>query len=101
MAKRLYCVDWTLPAAADLLEAAAFIRREQPAAAKRLYNGISKKTNLLRRHPLLGRMVPEFQNHFLRELVFPPYRVIYRVLPAQSKIEVLAVVHSSRLLPDS
>jgi len=101
LAKRQYRVYWTQPAAADLLEAAAFIRREQPAVARRLYDHVSKKTNLLRHHPLLGRVVPEFQNRFLRELVFPPYRVIYRVLAAESRIEVLAVVHSSRLLPES
>jgi toxin ParE1/3/4 len=83
------------------LEAAVFIRREQPAAARRLYDNVSKKTNMLRHHPLLGRVVPEFQNRFLRELVFPPYRVIYRVLAAESRIDVLAAVHSSRLLPTS
>jgi len=101
LAKKQYRVYWTQPAAADLLEAATFIRREQPAAARRLCDDVSKKTNLLRHHPLLGRVVPEFQNRFLRELVFPPYRVIYRVLAAESRIEVLAVVHSSRLLPES
>jgi len=101
LAKREYHVYWTQPAAADLLETAAFIRREQPAAARRLYDDVSKKTNLLRHHPLLRRIAPEFQNRFLRELVVSPYRVIYRVLAAESRIEVLAVVHGSRLLPES
>jgi len=101
LAKRQYRVYWTQPAAADLLEAAAFIRREQPAAARRLYDDVSKKTNLIRHHPLLGRVIPEFQNRFLRELVVSPYRLIYRVLAAESRIEVLAVVHGSGLLPQS
>jgi toxin ParE1/3/4 len=84
---------------ADLLEAAEYIRREQPAAAKRLYGEIQRQTKLLRTHPMLGRVVPEFENRFLRELILRPYRVIYRWLPREGRIEILAVVHSARLLP--
>jgi len=84
---------------AELLQAAAFIRREQPAAAQRLYAEIDRSTKLLRTRPKLGRVVPEFDNPFLRELVLTPYRVIYRILPQRRSIEVLAVVHSARLLP--
>ncbi len=43
--------------------------------------------------------MPEFANSFLRELVVSPYRVIYRILPQQRSIEVLAVVHSARRVP--
>jgi plasmid stabilization system protein ParE len=82
-----------------LIEAAAFIRREQPAAAQRLYAEIDRSTRLLRTHPKLGRVVPEFGNPFLRELIVIPYRVIYRILPEKRSIEVLAVVHSARRLP--
>jgi len=82
-----------------LLEATAFIRREQPAAAQRLHAETGRLTRLLRTHPKLGRVVPEFANSFLRELVVSPYRVIYRILPQQRSIEVLAVVHSARRVP--
>ena len=84
---------------ADLLDAAEFIRREQPAAAKRLYTQISRQTKALGAHAKFGRIVPEFGNPFPRELILRPYRVIYRILPQQRSIEILAVVQSARRLP--
>jgi len=99
LASPRFRVKWAETALADLIEAAALVRREQPAAAQRLYAEIDRCTKLLRTHPKLGRVVPEFGNPFLRELVVVPYRVIYRMLPQQHSIEVLAVVHSARRLP--
>ena len=90
---------WAETAMADLLEAAAFVRSEQPAAAQHLFAEIDRSTKVLRTHPKLGRVVPEFDNPFLRELVVIPHRVIYRILPQQRSVEVLAVVHSARRLP--
>ena len=101
MARLRYRVKWAAPAVADLLEAAYFIRRDQPAAAKRLYAEIERQTKLLRTHPMLGPVVPEFENRFLRELIIRSYRVIYRFLPHESRIEILAVVHGARALPNA
>ena len=99
MASSRFRVTWAETALADLIEAAAFVRRDQPAAAQHLYAEINRFTKLLRTHPKLGRTVPEFGNPFLRELVLVPYRVIYRIAPQQRSIEVLAVIHSARRLP--
>ena len=41
-------------------------------------------------------MVAEFERANLRELIEPPYRLIYRVHP--NTIEVIAVVHARREL---
>ena len=99
MARGRYRVQWASPAIADLLEAVAFIRREQPSAARRLYTEIERRTKPLRTHPTLGRIVPEFENRHLRELIVPPFRIVYRLLPRDHRIEVFAVVHGSRRLP--
>lgn len=99
MAKGGYRVQWVTPAKADLLEAVAFIRREQPAAARRLYAEIQRQTKLLRTHPMLGRVVPEVKNRYLRELIVPPFRILYRLMPHERIAEVLAVVHGARSLP--
>jgi plasmid stabilization system protein ParE len=47
--------------------------------------------------PLLGAVVPEYDNEAIREVFEHPYRIIYKVLEEQ--VDVLAVVHSSRRLP--
>ena len=43
-------------------------------------------------------MVPEYQAQDIRELIEKPYRIIYRIKGDQ--IDVLAVIHGARLLPD-
>ena len=48
-------------------------------------------------HPLSGRKVPEYDSDVIRELIEQPYRIIYRI--KQDQIDVLAVIHSARLLP--
>jgi len=49
-------------------------------------------------HPLSGRKVPEYDSDVIRELIEQPYRIIYRI--KQDQIDVLAVIHGARLLPD-
>jgi plasmid stabilization system protein ParE len=44
--------------------------------------------------PLLGRVVPEYGEDHIRELIVPPYRLIYVV--RDDVCFVVAVVHSSR-----
>jgi len=44
--------------------------------------------------PLLGRIVPEFNQDRLRELIFRGYRVVYSV--EGSSVTVLRVVHGAR-----
>lgn len=44
-------------------------------------------------------MVLDVEDPALRELVVPPYRIFYRIRP--EAIEVLAVVHERRHLPDA
>ena len=41
-------------------------------------------------------MVPEYELNEVREVIEGPYRIIYLIESEQQKIEVLAVIHSSR-----
>ena len=49
--------------------------------------------------PLLGAMVPEYQQENLRERLLQSYRVVYRV--REDAVEIVAIIHGARLLPDS
>ncbi len=51
----------------------------------------------LAEYPWSGRVVREFDDPNIREIIEHPYRVIYRV--RGERIDVLAVVHCARLLP--
>ena len=46
----------------------------------------------------MGRVVPERDDPDIREIFIYSYRVIYRI--RKDQIEVLAVIHGARLLPD-
>lgn len=50
----------------------------------------------LAEHPDMGRIVPEFNRTALRELIHPPYRIVYR--RAESSVQVIRVWRSERLL---
>ena len=47
-------------------------------------------------HPNIGRKVPEFDDEKIRELVHPPFRIVYLV--EQSCIHIIRVWRSERLL---
>jgi plasmid stabilization system protein ParE len=50
----------------------------------------------LAENPDLGRIVPEFQQRFLRELIHPPFRIVYRRDP--ERVRVVRVWRSERRL---
>lgn len=53
-------------------------------------NSVFKQLDLLRQHPQLGRMVPEFGNEKVRELLYRQYRISYHLVSAD-RIDVLAL----------
>jgi toxin ParE1/3/4 len=45
----------------------------------------------------MGALVPEYSHDDIREVLEPPYRIIYRAGP--DRAEILAVIHGARTLP--
>lgn len=74
-------------AAADLDEMHRhYSELELPDIADRLLSEIVRKVEQLATHPLSGRVVPEFAVDSLREVIVPPFRVVYRVDPGYVRI---------------
>ncbi len=59
---------------------------------------IARRSEQITDQPLSGRKVPEYQTDDIRELIEKPYRIIYRIKADQ--IDVVAVIHGARLLPE-
>lgn len=59
---------------------------------------ITLRSQQIAEQPLSGRKVPEYASDEIRELIEKPYRIIYRI--KEDQIDVLAVIHGSRLFPD-
>ena len=62
-----------------------------------LVESVFRHLALLKPHPQLGRVVPEFGDETVRELLFRQYRLINRVV-SESGIDVLALQTGLHLL---
>ena len=49
-----------------------------PDVGARLVGDIVKRIERLADHPDVGRVVPEFGQTVLREIIYPPFRIVYR-----------------------
>ena len=67
-----------------------------PDVGDRLVGEIFERIELLGDHPDMGRVVPEFGQPFLRELIHPPFRIVYRREP--TRVRVVRIWRSERLL---
>jgi toxin ParE1/3/4 len=67
-----------------------------PHVGKRLVGKVVDDIECLKDQPDMGRVVPEFEQISLRELIRPPFRIVY--LREPFKIRVVRVWRSERLL---
>jgi plasmid stabilization system protein ParE len=80
------------------LEAKAYIAADNPRAAEKWAAGLvtTGGETKLKRHPKLGRIVPEIGREKYRELIYGNYRLVYRT--SEKLISVLTVRPYGRLL---
>jgi toxin ParE1/3/4 len=84
-------------AVADLEETKRwYAEQDVPDVEDRLISEIFERVETLRDHPDIGRVVPEFDQPFLRELIHPPFRIVYRREP--KRVRIVRVWRSERLL---
>jgi addiction module RelE/StbE family toxin len=86
----------TRKASNDLSEIAKYIARDDPRLAESFTDELIHETNPLSAFPQMGRLVPEFGEDIYRELIHPPYRIIYRVLRDRQQIHILRFWHGAR-----
>lgn len=58
------------------------------------------RTGLLAGSPELGRIVPEFEDPFIREIIVRSYRVVYRLDDVRHLVEVIRFWHAARGTPE-
>ena len=87
-------VCWTARARTDLAEIHRFIAADSLPAAERIVKAIVAAGRRLDKFPESGRVVPESLTRDIREVLAPPYRVLYVV--RDKSVYVLGVIHSKR-----
>ncbi|MCP4769192.1 MAG: type II toxin-antitoxin system RelE/ParE family toxin [Gammaproteobacteria bacterium] len=94
-------ISFAASAVSDLEEIRIwYADQDVPDVGKRLIGEIFQRIETLETHPKLGRIVPEFDQPYLRELIQVPFRIIYRRDPG--KVRIVRIWRSERLirLPD-
>lgn len=90
-------ISFAVSALADPEEIRAFYSGQQvPEVGERLLAEILAKVERLADYPESGRVVPEFDLPQLREIVHPPFRIVYRL--DVERVRVVRVWRSERLL---
>lgn len=94
---RRFSVSMTLSAVGDLEEVRDYYRKKQiPEVAEKLLAGIFAAIEELHYFTDRGRVVPEFGQSNLREVIHPPFRIVYR--RDTDRVQVVRVWRSERLL---
>ena len=91
-------VHWTKNAIGHLAGIFEYIEINSATYARRVVDRITRRSEQIAEQPLSGRKVPEYAAEDIREVIEKPYRIIYKIKPNQ--IDVIAVIHGARLLPD-
>jgi len=89
---------WTLQAADDLAAIKEFIGRDSAIYARQVVERLYEAVSELSAFPDIGRIVPERGQSDIREILRPPYRIVYR--RGDEIIEILTIHHSSRVFPE-
>jgi toxin ParE1/3/4 len=86
-------------AESDLENIVSYIAQHNQEAAIRVGDALVSRAELLAQFPQMGRVVPEFSQLDLREVIYRSYRIIYRTNVATQMIEVVRFWHAARGLP--
>ena len=81
-----------------LTEVGDYIAKEYPVAALRIVKEIIVSVSRLEQFPKSGRIVPEFGNPEIREVIHSPYRILYQ--ENDGFVEILTLIHSRQLLTE-
>jgi len=99
--KKSYEVRWSGTSENDLIAIVQYIADDNPHQAYEIFKNIKYRASNLRVFPNRGRIVPELLEQGVtqyRELIIPPWRIIYRV--SENKVYVLSVLDSRQNVED-
>jgi toxin ParE1/3/4 len=95
-----YRVIWSPTATLDLKELRDYIAEDNPGAAVAFVKAIFEAIERLPAFPNSGRMVPEFGDPTIREVIRKPCRVVYRIEEPGKEIQIARVWYAARGIPE-
>jgi plasmid stabilization system protein ParE len=90
-------ISFAQSASNDLLNIKRYYKLEGvEKIGQQFVTSIIEHIKTLEKHPNIGRIVPEFNNEKIREIIHSPFRIVY--LYEQNSINIIRVWRSERLL---
>lgn len=97
MSERVVSISFAESAVGDLEDVIAYYtERNVSDVGQRLVADILSRIESLATHPDMGRVVPEFGIEHLRELIRPPFRIVYR--RERDRVRIVRVWRGERAL---
>lgn len=94
---KIATVTFARSALTDIMEMRVWYAEQLvPEIGERLAAEIIARVETLQLNPDMGRMVPEFDAPAIRELIHPPFRIVYLCEP--DKVRIVRVWRSERLM---
>jgi addiction module RelE/StbE family toxin len=89
-------VYWTDSAIQDLNDIGDYISKDSQKYAEITVNHLFNAADILETYPYSGKVVPEFNKEYIRELIRGNYRLVYQIV-GENRIDILTVHHCARL----
>ena len=89
-------IRWTDQAVADLAAIRAFIEQDSPHYASVVVARLIRAVDQLRDFPQSGRVVPEFKDPQIHDIILKSYRIVYRVKSAEKVVEISRFWHGAQ-----
>ncbi len=93
-------VVWTQRSLNDLEDIGEYISKDSIKYAKLTLEKLLSTEAIIVSNTLAGRIVPEINDKFIREIIKGNYRVIYQIRD-NNAVYILTIFHTSRLLSDN
>ena len=91
-----YQVKLSRSAQSDIEDIIRYISIDNPGQALRFGRFLIYHAKGLAQFPERGRVVPEFDDDSIRELIVRSYRIIYRLNHNQRSVEIIRFWHTAR-----
>src|SRR3990172_1064860 len=91
-----YKVKWSPRAAAHLEQICDYIAKDSKYYAALFAKKILSTIKAIPQFPKSGRIVPEYNDENLREMIYGNYRIVYRL--KGGLIEIVAICHGAKPL---
>lgn len=89
---------WSPDAVNDLEAICDYIAKDSEHYARVFAQGTINAIERLKIFPESGRIVQEYNQKDIREIIFQNYRIVYRIKP--SAIEIVTIMHGAKLMED-